>query len=87
MAATFIVVAMLAAAGLRVTTVRSLPVTLRAPSIDDYVTTEVESTPLVSRISDEIYRRIREDARLPCQPFLANLPMTRAHSLCGLSRV
>lgn len=52
-----------AAAGLRVTTVRSLPVTLRAPSIDDYVTTEVESTPLVSRISDEVYRRIREDVR------------------------
>jgi hypothetical protein len=38
-------------------------VTLDAPSIDGYVTTEVESTPLVSRISDEVYRRIREDAR------------------------
>jgi SAM-dependent methyltransferase len=51
------------AAGLRVTSVRSLPVLLRAPSIDQYVTTEVESTPLISRISDETYRRIREDAR------------------------
>ena len=52
-----------AAAGLEVTTVREILVTLVAPSIDEYVTTEVESTPLVSRISDEVYRRIREDAR------------------------
>ena len=57
------------AAGLRVTFVRSLPVTLRAPSIDEYVTTEVESTPLVSRISDDVYRRIREDARTGLAPF------------------
>ena len=32
-----------------------MPVTLHAPSIDDYVTTEVESTPLVERISDDTY--------------------------------
>ena len=57
------------AAGLQVTSVRSLPVTLRAPSIDEYVTTEVESTPLVSRISDDVYRRIREDARIALARF------------------
>jgi ubiquinone/menaquinone biosynthesis C-methylase UbiE len=57
------------AAGLRVTSVQSLPVTLAAPSIDEYVTTEVESTPLVSRISDDVYRRIREDARTGLAPF------------------
>jgi SAM-dependent methyltransferase len=57
------------AAGLHVATVRSMPVTLRAPSIDDYVTTEVESTPLVSRISADVYRRIREDARTGLAPF------------------
>lgn len=40
-----------------------LPITLRAPSVDDYVTTEVESTPLIARISERTYRRIRDDAR------------------------
>ncbi len=57
------------AAGLRVTGVRTMPVTLRSPSIDDYVTTEVESTPLISRISGETYRRIRADARIGLAPF------------------
>jgi ubiquinone/menaquinone biosynthesis C-methylase UbiE len=50
-------------AGLRVTAVRTLPVTVRAPSVDAYITTEVESTPLIDRISDDAYRRIREEAR------------------------
>ncbi|WP_199522497.1 methyltransferase domain-containing protein [Geodermatophilus marinus] len=50
-------------AGLRVSDVRTLPVTVRAPSVDDYITTEVESTPLVDRISEDVYRRIREEAR------------------------
>jgi SAM-dependent methyltransferase len=50
-------------AGLLVTDVRTLPVTVRAPSVDDYITTEVESTPLIDRISEDVYRRIREEAR------------------------
>ncbi|WP_369134164.1 methyltransferase domain-containing protein [Modestobacter sp. I12A-02662] len=50
-------------AGLRVTGVRTLPATVHAPSIDDYLTTEVESTPLRDRIGDDVYRRIREDVR------------------------
>jgi ubiquinone/menaquinone biosynthesis C-methylase UbiE len=50
-------------AGLRVTDVRTLPVTVRAPSVDAYITTEVESTPLIDRISEAVYRRIREEAR------------------------
>lgn len=49
--------------GLRVTDVHALPVTVRAPSVDDYITTEVESTPLIDRISEDVYRRIREEAR------------------------
>jgi ubiquinone/menaquinone biosynthesis C-methylase UbiE len=57
------------AAGLQVTGVRSLPITLHAPSIDDYVTTEVESTPLIARISEATYRRIRDDARTGLAPF------------------
>ncbi|MGY1711587.1 class I SAM-dependent methyltransferase [Geodermatophilus sp. SYSU D00758] len=50
-------------AGLRVTDVRTVPVAVRAPSVDDYITTEVESTPLIDRISADVYRRIREEAR------------------------
>ena len=50
-------------AGLRVIDVRTLPATVRAPTVDDYITTEIESTPLIDRISDDIYRRIRAEAR------------------------
>ena len=41
----------------------SRPVPYRAPSIDAAVANEVESTPLRERISDEVYERIRIDAR------------------------
>jgi ubiquinone/menaquinone biosynthesis C-methylase UbiE len=51
------------AAGLIVTDVHTMPVTLHSPSVDAYVTTEVESTPLISRVSEETYERIRVDAR------------------------
>ena len=50
-------------AGLQVTDVRTLQVTVRAPSVDDYITTEVESTPLIDRLSEDGYQRIREEAR------------------------
>lgn len=58
-----------AVAGLRVTGVRTLPVTVRAPSIDAYVTAEVESTPLIARIDEATYARIRTDARTALAPF------------------
>ena len=58
-------------AGLRVTAVRTIPITVHSPSIDDYVTTEVESTPLITRITDQTYRKIREDARAALAPFCA----------------
>jgi ubiquinone/menaquinone biosynthesis C-methylase UbiE len=61
--------ALCAAAGLRVTDVRTLPVTPRAPSVDAYVTAEVESTPLVARITEETYQKIRVDARTALAPF------------------
>ena len=56
-------------AGLRVLEIRTLPITVRAPSIDDYVTAEVESTPLIARLDAATYRRIREDARAGLAPF------------------
>lgn len=49
-------------AGLRVTTSRTEQGTYRAPSIDAFVTTEVESTPLVDRMTAATYRSIRDDA-------------------------
>lgn len=49
-------------AGLTLTAVDTTEVTLHAPSVDAYVTTEVESTPLVERIDEETYARLRADA-------------------------
>ena len=55
-------------AGLAVTAVETTEVTLHAPSVDAYLTTEVESTPLVERIDDRTYERLRADARTGLAP-------------------
>ena len=55
--------------GLRITTAHTRHGTYRAPSIDAFVTTEVESTPLLERISDDMYRSIRADAHTVLAPF------------------
>lgn len=52
----------------QVTTARTHLGTYRAPSVDAFVTTEVEST-LLERIPDDVYRRIRADARDVLAPF------------------
>ncbi len=57
-----------ATAGLEITSTRTRTGAIRAPSIDQYVTTEIESTPLVERISDDVYQRIRADARVALAP-------------------
>lgn len=49
-------------AGLDVTRAETHTGTYRAPSVDAFVTTEVESTPLRERLSDEVYATIRADA-------------------------
>jgi len=41
----------------------------RAPSVDAFVTTEVESTPLLERISADVYARIRADAHDVLAPY------------------
>ena len=56
-------------AGLQVTTARTEVGTYRAPSVDAFVTTEVESTPLVQRISPDVYARIRTGAHDVLAPF------------------
>ena len=55
--------------GLQVTTARTEVGTYRAPSVDAFVTTEVESTPLVQRISPEVYAQIRTGAHDVLAPF------------------
>jgi SAM-dependent methyltransferase len=51
------------AAGLVISETRTHTGTARFASIDEMVRTEVESTPLVDRLSDETYSRILADAR------------------------
>jgi SAM-dependent methyltransferase len=55
--------ALFESAGLQVTATRTRLGTARFGSIDELVRTEVESTPLVEKVSAETYRRIREDSR------------------------
>jgi SAM-dependent methyltransferase len=61
--------ALCADAGLRIVSSMTRTGAIRLPSIDDYVTTEVESTPLIERISADVYHRIREDARIALAGF------------------
>jgi len=56
-------------AGLQVIATDTHSGTARFPSIDALVTTEVQSTPLGERISDEVYDRIRQGAREVLAPF------------------
>ena len=56
-------------AGLRIGVRRSVVGSYRAPSVDAAVTTEVESTPLVERISATTYRQLRDEAVDVLQPF------------------
>jgi ubiquinone/menaquinone biosynthesis C-methylase UbiE len=56
------VTALVEGAGLRVSTAQRVDGWYRAPSVDAAVTTEVESTPLVERMSEATYRQLRRDA-------------------------
>lgn len=60
----------LAAAGLEVTATRTRLGAARFASIDEFVTTEVEASPLIERLDDTTYRRIRDDAQDALQPFV-----------------
>ncbi len=63
------VAALLEGAGLTVTGSETRIGVYAAPSVDAFVATEVESTPLRERISDEVYDRIKADARTALAPF------------------
>jgi ubiquinone/menaquinone biosynthesis C-methylase UbiE len=43
--------------------------TLKTPSVEAFVRTEVESTPLVERLDDDVYAQIRHDAVAVLAPF------------------
>jgi ubiquinone/menaquinone biosynthesis C-methylase UbiE len=61
--------ALVESAGLDVVRTRTRLGTARFESIDAFVATEVEGTPLIDRISKDVYARIREDAREVLGPF------------------
>jgi hypothetical protein len=79
------------AAGLRVAATRTHRGTVKCPSIEAFVATEVESTPLRARISDEVYSRIRDEARELLRPFTtagggAEIPL-EGHVISARKRV
>jgi hypothetical protein len=43
--------------------------TLKAPSLEAFVRTEVESSPLVERLDDDVYTEIRREAETILAPF------------------
>ncbi len=57
--------------GLEVTGIRTRLGLVRFGSIDEFVRTEAEATPLLERIDGETYRRIRQDAEAALRPFLS----------------
>jgi ubiquinone/menaquinone biosynthesis C-methylase UbiE len=62
--------AMFESAGLAVTARRTVSGTYAAPSVDAAVRTEVESTPLVERIDEATYARLREETVEIWRPFV-----------------
>jgi SAM-dependent methyltransferase len=71
-------------AGLRVASARTHVGVYRARSIDAMVTTEVESTPLIERISNQVYHRIRTDAHEVLKPFITTDGSIEAPFTCHI---
>lgn len=63
--------ALFEAAGLQVTATETRLGNARFASIDELVRTEVDSTPLIERISDEVYRSILEESRAALASFVS----------------
>ncbi|MQB02337.1 MAG: hypothetical protein GEU78_19280 [Actinobacteria bacterium] len=61
--------ALLEAAGLEVTSTRSPLGTVKFGSIDEFVKTEVEATPIIDRITEEVYDAILRDSRVALESF------------------
>jgi ubiquinone/menaquinone biosynthesis C-methylase UbiE len=76
-----------AAAGLAVTSTRTSSTIIELPSVDALVRNEIESTPLIEQITDDVYQRILDDSRVALQPFCSDtgelhLPIT-GHIVVG----
>ena len=71
-------------AGLEIASARTHLGTYRAPSVDAFVTTEVESTPLLERITDDVYQQIRADAHSVLAPFTASDGSVEAPFECNV---
>jgi len=71
-------------AGLRVSSAATHVGIYRAPSVDAFVTTEVESSPLLERISAEVYARIRADAHDVLAPFTTSDGRVEAPFECNV---
>lgn len=61
--------ALVESAGLRVVETRTRLGRARFDSVDAFVAAEVKGTPLSERVSDEVYQRIRAEAREVLRPF------------------
>jgi SAM-dependent methyltransferase len=59
-------------AGLRVNAARTTTGVARFASPEEMVATEVESTPLIERVSDEVYARIRAEAGEVLEPYVTS---------------
>ena len=73
-----------AAAGLDVVDTVTQTGTARFASSDDMVATEVEGSPLIERITDEVYAGIRSDAREALAPFVTPAGTLEAPLVCHL---
>lgn len=63
---------LLATTGLDVVSTTTRTGAMRYDTIDEFVTIETESTPLIDLIDDDTYRRIRADALEALQPFVTD---------------
>jgi SAM-dependent methyltransferase len=73
-----------ATAGLDITSTATHAGTARFASSDEMVATEVEGSPLIDRITPEVYARIRDDARPALAPFVTDDGTLAAPLVCHL---
>ncbi|HEV2068479.1 MAG TPA: hypothetical protein VGR26_01650, partial [Acidimicrobiales bacterium] len=76
--------ALLAGATLQVVASRARTGTVRFRSVGDFVATEVDSTPLRQRITDQVHDRIRGDAHAVLAPYTTPAGSVEAPIVCHI---
>lgn len=71
-------------AGLELRSVVTRIGTAHFPSVDALVTAEVESTPLIERIDDDVYGKIKEETRVVLDPFTTSSGALEAPIECHI---